>query len=106
MHAAVLSIALVPLALTFCFFVVLQVVTSVLWLLSATANVGRVLPEEIFIPALEALIVGLLVRFAYVNHRSAERTTRQVLQQLLVILLCLVVGSVVVAGTLIGLARL
>jgi hypothetical protein len=106
MHAAVLSIAVVPLALALYVFVLRAVVDSLLWLLSDTTHVRSLqYVEEISVVVLEGLIVALLVRLAYVNHRSADPTTGHVLRQLLLIVLCLAGGCVVFAGALIGLAR-
>ena len=106
MHAAVLSIAIAPLALALYVFVLRAVVDSLLWLLSGTTHVRSLqYVEEISAVVLEGLIVALLVRLAYVNHRSADHTTGDVLRQLLLIVLCLAGGSVVFAGALIGLAR-
>ena len=106
MHAAVLSTAIVPLALSLYVFMLRAVVDSLLWVLSGTTQVRSLqFVEEIPAVVLEGLIVALLVRLAYVNHRSADPTTGQVLRQLLLIVLCLAGGSVVFAGALIGLAR-
>ena len=105
MHAAVLSIAIVPSALALYVFVLRAVVDSRSWLLSGTTQVRSFqYVEEISAVVLEGLIVALLVRLAYVNHRSADPTIG-VVRQLLMIVLFLAGGSVVFAGAVIGLAQ-
>ena len=106
MHAALLSTAIVPLALALYVFILRAVVDSLLWVLSGTTQVRSLqFVEEISAVVLEGLIVALLVRLAYVNHRPAHPTAEHVLRQLLLIVLCLAGGSIVFAGALIGLAR-
>jgi hypothetical protein len=100
MHAAVLSLAIVPLALAAYAEGLRQMIQSpLIWHLSRASRLTG--PRGPFAEApfwaLAAFIVVMLVRVAYLNHRTSERSAESVLRQLVLIAACLAGGSVVCA---------
>jgi hypothetical protein len=103
-HAAVFSIVLVPVALSVGIPVARDLIESwlraagnVSWMADRSFSAWQFV-ERSSISALAVFVVAVLVRLAYLNHRSAEWTRTDLLRQLLLIVVSLAVGSAVITS--------
>ena len=96
LRAAVVSLAVLPLALAIYVVVMQQLASALEALWPDSLRLGWLHRRLEWIPTLtvEAALVALLVRFAFVNHRSAEPPSERILRQLAILVSVLCGGSV------------